>query len=196
MVSREEAIRRITDRYASPPFPSPTVHNRAKPRLSVDFSGLSEEDMRLRDRYYMSCALELAGEAALRGEAPVGAVIVRGRDIISADFNGRESERQAMYHAECAAIYRACEALGGWRLPGCELYVTLEPCVMCAGAVMAARLPRVVFAIEDRKAGAFGGSIDVDAVGTSHHPMICRGVMEEEAARIISEFFESKRARR
>lgn len=190
---REEAIRSIVSRYAEPPCPPPTVRRRGKPRATVDNSQLTDAEIDLRDRYYMSCAIELAREAERCGDVPVGALIVQGARIVSADFNGRESEHQALYHAECAAIYRACRELGGWRLPGCELFVTLEPCVMCAGAVMASRLPRVVIAADDPKAGAFGGTVDIDGIPTSHHPQIRRGIMSAEASELIRTFFESRR---
>lgn len=191
---REETILSIISRYAEPPTAPPAVQLRGKPRMTVDHSNLKTEEINRRDSYYMSCALELASAAAERGDVPVGALIVQGSKIVAADFNGRESERQALYHAECAAIYRACRELGGWRLPGCELFVTLEPCVMCAGAIMACRLPRVILAADDPKAGAFGSTMDICKIKTSHHPEIRRGIMADEASDLLRSFFESRRS--
>ncbi len=192
-IERFEAVRRITEKYKLCPYPAPTTARRGKPRLTVDFSALTDEEKLSRDKFYMACALELACEAARRGDVPVGAVVVRGGEIVAADFNGRESEKNALYHAECAAISSACEALGGWRLPGCELFVTLEPCIMCAGAVMNSRLPRVVFACPDPKGGFFGGRADARELTVSHNPEVTCGVLEAEASAMLSEFFSKKR---
>ena len=145
------------------------------------------------DRFCMSAALELAGEAAALGEVPVGCVIFRNGRIIAADFNGREETKNALYHAECAAISEACRVLGGWRLTGCTLYVTLEPCPMCAGAVWNARVPRVVIGAKDAKAGAFGSLISLNSYPLNHKPEIVFGVMERECAALLRDFFTSRR---
>ena len=193
MSCRENIISEIISRYACCPYPAPKTARRGKPHTTVDLSGLSDEDKRLRDEFYMSCALELARASAEFGEVPVGALVVRGSDIIAADFNGRESEKNALYHAETAVIGKACEALGGWRLPGCELFVTLEPCIMCAGAIVSSRMPRVVFAADDAKAGFFGSVADVNALPLNHKPNVTQGVLADESIRLLSEFFKAKR---
>ncbi|MBR6807142.1 MAG: nucleoside deaminase [Clostridia bacterium] len=141
----------------------------------------------------MSCAIELGRCAASVGEIPVGALIVCGGEIIAADFNGRETEKNALYHAECAVIDKACRALGGWRLPGCELYVTLEPCIMCAGGVISSRLPRVIFGSNDPKGGFFGSVADATAFGLNHKPVITKGILERECGELLREFFQRKR---
>lgn len=190
---RKALIESITQKYADCPYPSPRVSRRGKPRLTVDLSCLSDEEVRLRDEFYMSCALELADLAASRGEVPVGAVVVRENEIISADFNGREEEKNALYHAETAAIGEACRVLGGWRLPGCELFVTLEPCIMCAGAIVSSRMPRVVFAAADARAGAVGSVTDICTLPLNHRPTVKSGVLAEKCESQLKAFFESRR---
>ena len=142
---------------------------------------------------YMSEALREAEKAAEVGEVPVGCVIVRDGKVIARAGNRRENGKCALDHAEIIAIEEACRTLGGWRLPGCTLYVTLEPCPMCAGAIINARIPRVVFGAYDKKAGAFGSVIDLNAYPLNHHPEIVSGVSESECASAISEFFRKKR---
>lgn len=190
---RKAVIQKITDKYNECPYPAPRVSRRAKPRLTVDLSSLSEESLRLRDEFYMSCAAELAQCAAARGDVPVGAVVVCENKIISADFNGREEEKNALYHAETAAIGEACRVLGGWRLPGCELFVTLEPCIMCAGAVVASRMPRVVFGAADKRAGAMGSVTDICALALNHRPEVKSGVLAEKCEALLQDFFRSRR---
>lgn len=146
-----------------------------------------------RDEKYMRLALEAAAEATKRGEVPVGCVIVRGNEILSLTSNRREENCDATSHAELDAISEACRKLGGWRLPGCELFVTLEPCPMCAGAIVNSRLPRVVFGAKDAKAGAFGSVINLNAYPLNHKPKIIGGVMADECAGILREFFGKKR---
>lgn len=148
-----------------------------------------------RDRYFMEAALEEARKCALLDEVPVGAVVVRENKIISAAGNGRETYKDATCHAETEAIRQACRALGGWRLVGCELYVTLEPCLMCAGAIINARVPSVIIGAQDPKAGAFGSLCDLNALSVNHHPEIIFGVMEEECAEVLRAFFREKRER-
>lgn len=171
----------------------PAVGNREKPRLTVDFGSSPIELILERDELYMSAALELAALASELGEVPVGALIVRGSDIIAADFNGRETVKSALYHAETAVIASACSVLGGWRLPGCELFVTLEPCVMCAGAIVSARIPRVVYGASDPKAGAYGGKFDLRDAGLNHTPTVIPGIKGEEASRQLRNFFTERR---
>ncbi len=190
---RRAAVETVIRAYDGCPYPAPRVSRRGKPRLTVDVSTMTERERRLRDEYYMDCALRLARLAAERGEVPVGALMVRENEIIAADFNGRESEKNALYHAELAVIGEACSRLGGWRLPGCELYVTLEPCVMCAGGIISARVPRVVYGCADIRAGAVGSVTDVTLLPTSHRPTVVGGVLEEDCLELLREFFTSRR---
>lgn len=147
-----------------------------------------------RDEYFMHRAMELARECGAVGEIPVGAVIVRAGKIIASSGNGRERERLATAHAELSAIKTACEVLGGWRLVGCELFVTLEPCPMCMGAIINARIPRVVFGASDPKAGAAGGLFDMNKYPLNHHPEMVSGVLGEECADMLRSFFRERRA--
>ena len=146
-----------------------------------------------RDASYMRLALAEARAAAERGEVPVGAVIVRGDEVLAACGNRREECKNALSHAEADAIRLACEKLGGWRLPGCELFVTMEPCPMCAGAIVNARLPRVVIAARDARAGAFGSVLNLNAYPLNHKPEIVFGVEEEQAVAVLREFFQRRR---
>ena len=148
-----------------------------------------------RDNYFMSAALEEAKKCALLDEVPVGAVVVHNNKIISASGNGRETYKDATFHAETEAIRSACRTLGGWRLVDCELFVTLEPCIMCAGAIINARVPSVIIGARDPKAGAFGSFTDINALAVNHHPEIVFGVMEEECASLLRQFFKEKRER-
>ena len=148
---------------------------------------------RTEDEYFMDCALELAAIAGDGGEVPVGCVIVRGGRIVSVGANGREVYRDATYHAECAAISAACRALGGWRAVGCTMYVTLEPCPMCAGAAFNARMPRIVIGARDPRSGAMGSAIDVGAAELNHRPEIVFGVKEAECAELLRRFFRERR---
>lgn len=145
------------------------------------------------DILYMKRALELAREARALDEVPVGALIVHKGEIIAEAYNTRESSKCATHHAEILAIERACERLGGWRLPECTLYVTLEPCPMCAGAIINARIDRVVFGAYDRRAGAFGTLFDLNSYPLNHKCELCAGVLGEECASTLSEYFRTKR---
>ena len=145
------------------------------------------------DLKFMDEALALAREAAEAGEVPVGCVIVRGDEIVGRGRNRREQIRNALCHAEIEAINDACTRLGGWRLWECTLYVTLEPCPMCAGAIVNARIPRVVFGASDAKCGACGSVCDMFSMGFNHHPKMEKGVREEEAAALMTEFFQNLR---
>ncbi len=142
---------------------------------------------------YMSMALELAKEAAREGEVPVGCVIVCHDRVVGRGRNRREQGKNALGHAEIQAIDEACRNLGGWRLWECTLYVTLEPCAMCAGAILSARIPRVVYGAGDRKYGAVGGVCDLFSMDFNHHPRVEKGVMEEECAALMQEFFQNLR---
>ena len=137
----------------------------------------------------MKEALRLARLSADEGEVPVGAVIVKDGAIIATGRNRREREKNALCHAELEAINNACKALGGWRLWQCELYVTLEPCPMCAGAIINSRIKRVVFGARDSKAGSFGSVIDFNNIAYNHKPEITAGVLEAECSQILSDFF-------
>ena len=147
-----------------------------------------------KDQYFMYLAMNEAKAAAARGEIPVGAVIVRDGKVIASAGNGRELDRSALAHAELTAIGKACEALGGWRLTGCTLYVTLEPCPMCAGAIVNARIPRVVYGASDNKAGAMGGLFDMNGFPLNHHPEVKAGILGEECAEMLRSFFRERRA--
>ena len=147
----------------------------------------------MTDRDYMSQALALAAEAMAQGEVPVGAVIVRNGEVIATGRNRRETGKNALYHAEIEAINNACKKLGGWRLPGCTLYVTLEPCPMCAGAIINARIERVVFGASDPKAGSVGSVTDLFTFPYNWKPEVRAGCMEDECAELLKDFFKKLR---
>lgn len=147
-----------------------------------------------QDERYMREALAEAGIAREMDEVPVGAVIVyRGERIIGRGHNEKETGKNALYHAELIAIDRACRELGGWRLPESTLYVTLEPCPMCAGAIVNARIGRVVIGTADPRTGAFGGVTDLNALPLNHKPEIVSGVLGEECASLLRSYFREKR---
>ena len=145
------------------------------------------------DLYFMDQALELAKEAAAEGEVPVGCVIVRNGEIVGRGRNRRETAKTALGHAEIEAIAEANRNLGGWRLWECTLYVTLEPCPMCAGAIVNARIPRVVYGASDSKFGACGSVCDLFNMDFNHHPTVEKGIRAEEAAALMTEFFQNLR---
>ena len=145
------------------------------------------------DAVFMDEALALAKEAAVEGEVPVGCVIVRGNEIVGRGRNRRETARTALGHAEIEAIADACRNLGGWRLWDCTLYVTLEPCPMCAGAIINARIPKVVYGAVDQKAGSCGSVCDLFSMEYNHHPQVICGVREEECAELLRQFFQDLR---
>lgn len=147
----------------------------------------------MTDTELMLAAIAEAKKAAAEGEVPVGAVIAREGEIIAVGRNRREKEKNALCHAEIEAIDKACRALHGWRLHGCDIFVTLEPCPMCAGAIINARLNRCVFGSYDEKAGSFGSLVDLNDFGYNHKTEITGGVMAEECAALLSEFFASLR---
>lgn len=146
-----------------------------------------------RDEMFMRRALEFAREAAAEGEVPVGAVVVKDGEVVSCGRNRRETGKNALRHAELEAIDGACRALGGWRLWECELFVTLEPCPMCAGAVINARIPRVVFGAADPKAGSCGSVVNLFALPYNHRPEVIGGVLREECAGLLTNFFRDLR---
>ena len=147
----------------------------------------------MNDMAYMDEALALAREAAAEGEVPVGCVIVCKDRIVGRGRNRREQGRSALAHAEVEAIRQACETLGGWRLWECTLYVTLEPCPMCAGAIVNARIPRVVYGGKDIRFGAMGSLFDLNALPLNHHAEVESGILAEECVGALKEFFAKKR---
>ena len=147
----------------------------------------------MNDLECMDEALALARKAAAEGEVPVGCVIARSGEIVGRGRNRRESGRTALGHAEIEAIDQACRTLGGWRLWECTLYVTLEPCPMCAGAILNARIPRVVYGASDDKSGACGSVCDLFSMDFNHHPAIEKGVREAESAALLTDFFRELR---
>ena len=147
----------------------------------------------MEDIQFMEAALELAKEAAADGEVPVGCVIVRKGEIVGRGRNRREINKSALAHAEIEAISDACRTLGGWRLWECTLYVTLEPCPMCAGAILNARIPRVVYGASDAKCGAVRSVCSLFSMEFNHHPQVEAGILETECAEVLTEFFQQLR---
>ncbi len=145
------------------------------------------------DIEYMRECMALAKEAEARDEVPVGAIVVRNGEIIARASNTRESSKCATHHAEILAIEEACRVLSGWRLIGCTLYVTMEPCAMCAGAIINSRIEKVVYGTRDLRFGAFGSLIDLANVPLNHKPIVIGGVLEEENRKILSDYFKRKR---
>ncbi len=145
------------------------------------------------DLYFMDEALKLAAQAAAEGEVPVGCVIVRGNEIVGRGRNRREGDKSALAHAEIEAIDQACRQLGGWRLWECTLYVTLEPCPMCAGAIINARIPRVVYGASDQKCGAVGSVCSLFSMAFNHHPTVEAGIREAQCAQLLTDFFQKLR---
>ena len=141
----------------------------------------------------MQMALELARAAAEDDEVPVGALIVKDGEVIARATNRREHSRIATHHAEVLAIEQACRTLGGWRIPNATLYVTMEPCAMCAGAIVNARIDRVVYGAPDLRFGALGSLLDLTAFPLNHIPAVTGGVLGEEARDILGAYFRAKR---
>jgi len=149
----------------------------------------SEEDER-----WMRLALAHAASAVDHGDVPIGAVVVAGEEVLAEAANERELRADPTAHAEVLAVRAAAQRLGGWRLPGTTLYVTLEPCAMCAGAIVLARVPRVVYAAPDPKAGAAGSVLDVlSEPRFNHRPEVVGGVLADEAAELLRGFFAERR---
>ena len=150
----------------------------------------------LTHRVWMDRALQQAQEAAAAGDVPVGAVVVREGEVVAAAHNRREADQDPTAHAELLALRQAAAALGSWRLEGCTLYVTLEPCTMCAGALVLARLPALVFGAVDPKAGAVGSLYDVARDARLNHRVeVTGGVMAEECGGVLTRFFRARRPR-
>ena len=145
------------------------------------------------DEYYIRLALEEAYLAQELGEVPVGAVIVQGDRIIARAHNMRQNNKCATHHAEILSIEQACAKLGGWRLPNCTLYVTLEPCPMCAGAIINSRIGRVVYGAPDKRAGAFGTLFDLNALPLNHKTQVESSILSEDCANILRSYFQKKR---
>ncbi len=151
-------------------------------------------DQAQMDHYYMGLGLEQARLAAARQEVPVGAVVVCGGQVVGLGFNRKETEKDATLHGEMIAIRQACQALGGWRLPDSTLYVTLEPCPMCAGAMVQARITRLVYGAPDPKSGAAGSLLNIVADPRFNHRLqVTAGVREAEAAALLRDFFHQRR---
>lgn len=150
----------------------------------------------MQDERWMQQALALARQAAAEGEVPVGAVVTMGERVVGRGRNRREKGKNALYHAEIEAINEACRTLGGWRLWQCCLYVTLEPCPMCAGAAVNARIPRVVFGARDGKNGAAGSAVDLFSLPNGYRPAVVPDVLGEECAQLLGEFFRSLREKK
>jgi tRNA(adenine34) deaminase len=147
-----------------------------------------------RDRRFMALAQAAAERARELGEVPVGAVLVRGDEVIATGFNHPIGAHDPSAHAEMAALRAGSVVLENYRLPGCELYVTLEPCIMCAGAIMHARIARVVFGAHDPKTGACGSVVDAFAIGNlNHHTAVTGGVLGDECANALRSFFAERR---
>ncbi len=143
---------------------------------------------------FMLEALKEAKKALAIDEVPIGCVIVKDGKIISRGYNKRESSNDATSHAELKTLQKACKKLNSWRLVGCDLYVTLEPCIMCSGAIIQSRIANVYFGAYDPKGGACGSSIDVfSANNINHHPNVEGGILEEQCSKILKDFFKKKR---
>ncbi len=143
--------------------------------------------------FFMKIALREAKKAYELGEIPVGAIVTKNNEIISKSFNKRETKKNAVFHAELDSIYQACKKLGGWRLWECELYVTLEPCPMCAGAIVNAKIPNVYFGAYDLKNGACGSALNVLNMQNNFKPQFEGGILEEECSKLIKDFFKNIR---
>lgn len=148
----------------------------------------------MTDEQWMKKAIARAKAAARVGEVPIGAILVKDDKQIAVGRNMRERKRNALLHAELVAIDRGCKALGAWRLEGCTLYVTMEPCPMCAGAIINARIARVVFGCYDPKAGVYGSVMRMQDIKFNHYYEVTGGVLQDECASLLSDFFASLRA--
>lgn len=143
----------------------------------------------------MALALNEAQKAYALREVPIGAVVTKKGEVVSTAFNRRETGKNALLHAETEAIYKACELLGGWRLWECELYVTLEPCPMCAGAIVNARIPKVYFGAYDEKNGAYSTGMEIFRMENNFRPEVTGGILQEECSKLIKDFFRDMRNR-
>ena len=156
----------------------------------------SENIIQATDEKFMRVAMEHARLAALEGEVPVGAVVVKDGEIISVGRNRRELAKNALAHAELEAIDGACKVLGGWRLWQCDLYVTLEPCPMCTGEIINARIRRLVYGASDRKAGSCGSVVNLFDLPYNHKPIMVAGCLGDECSEMLTEFFRDLRKRK
>lgn len=147
------------------------------------------------DEYFMEKALEEAKKSELEAEVPIGAVVVFENQIISTGRNKRETTNNALHHAEIEAIYKACQKLNRWRLIGCSIYVTLEPCPMCAGAIINSRIEKVVYGTDDPKAGSCGTVINLFDLPYNHKPIVVKDILKPECSSILTEFFKKLRNR-
>lgn len=147
----------------------------------------------MNDEFFMDQAIELAKEAAKEGEVPVGAVVVIDGRIVGRGRNRREAGKNALAHAEIEAINEACKTLGGWRLWQCDMYVTLEPCPMCTGAIINSRIKRLVYGASDSKAGSCGSVVNLFSLPYNHKPEVVSGLKQEECAALLSDFFKRLR---
>lgn len=147
------------------------------------------------DMHYMNKALELAKIAYEMGEVPVGAIVVKKStgEIVGEGFNRREVDKNSIAHAEILAINQASQRLGGWRLIDCELFVTLEPCPMCTGAIINSRIERVIYGASDLKAGSCGSVVNLFELPYNHKPQLLGGILKDECSGILSDFFRSLR---
>ena len=144
--------------------------------------------------HFMKIALKEAHKASLIDEVPIGCVIVKDNKVIAKGHNIRETKLDPLGHAELVAIKKAAKKLGDWQLVGCDLYVTIEPCIMCSGAIIQSRIARVIYGADDIKGGGFGSSINVlDAKNINHSPEVIKGVMKDECSKIIKDYFKNKR---
>lgn len=153
----------------------------------------SKEINKDSDMEFMRSAMEEARVAEGEDEVPIGAVIVKDGKVIARAHNTRERSKCATHHAEILAINEACKALGGWRLPGATLYVTLEPCAMCAGAIVNSRIERVVYGARDIRFGALGSLFDLSELPLNHKPLVERDILGDECREMLSEYFKKKR---
>ena len=147
----------------------------------------------MTDFELMGLALEEAAKAAALGEVPVGAVVARHGEVVATAHNTRETEKNALHHAELLAIDAACKKLGGWRLWQCELFVTLEPCPMCAGAIVNARIPRVYYGARDEAMGACGGVLNLFMERFPFRPALVGGILKDECRAVLADFFRTLR---
>lgn len=147
----------------------------------------------MNDEFFMDQAIELAKEAAKEGEVPVGAVVVIDGRIVGRGRNRRETGKNALAHAEIEAINEACKTLGGWRLWQCDMYVTLEPCPMCTGAIINSRIKRLVYGASDSKAGSCGSVVNLFSLPYNHKPEVISGLKQEECTALLSDFFKRLR---
>lgn len=164
--------------------------------MQKDIDNVMETDAILEEQLkYMSQAYELAKKAASKGDVPIGCVIVRNGKVIAKGYNRRNKDKQVLAHAEIMAIKKASKVVGDWRLEDCAMYVTLEPCQMCAGAIVQARIPEVVIGCMNPKAGCAGSVINLlDMAGFNHRVKVVKGVMEKECSELLKRFFRELRS--